>query len=88
MINLLAIDELAKRLSDLVPAGLREAHNDLTANFREALRGGLRDLDLVTREEFEVQRRVLLRTREKIETLEEHVAVLEAKLGVTNHEQS
>ncbi len=77
MINVTAIDELARRLADLVPPGARDARDELAANFRDALRAGLRRLDLVTREEFDVQRGVLLRTREKIETLEAQVAALE-----------
>ncbi|MCR6701367.1 MAG: accessory factor UbiK family protein [Dokdonella sp.] len=75
-----SIDELASRLADLVPPGLREAREDLTSNFRAVLAGGLRQLDLVTREEFDVQRCVLLRTREKLEALERQVATLEAAL--------
>jgi len=78
MINVTAIDELARRLADLVPPGARDARDELAANFRDALRAGLRRLDLVTREEFDVQRGVLLRTREKIEALEAQVAALEA----------
>ena len=78
MINITAIDELARRLADLVPPGARDAREELSANFRDALRAGLRRLDLVTREEFDVQRGVLLRTREKIEALESQVAALEA----------
>ena len=81
MINLTAIDELAKRLADLVPPGAREAHDELRANFRDALRAGLRRMDLVTREEFDVQRAVLLRTREKIEALEARLGELDAQLG-------
>lgn len=77
MINITAIDELARRLADLVPPGARDARDELAANFRDALRAGLRRLDLVTREEFDVQRGVLLRTREKIEALEAQVAALE-----------
>ncbi|MBX3687967.1 accessory factor UbiK family protein [Dokdonella sp.] len=77
------IDELARKLAELVPPGLREAKADLTANFRSALQAGLRNLDLVTREEFDVQRCVLLRTREKIEELEQQLAALERSLGVT-----
>ncbi|MEO8804429.1 MAG: accessory factor UbiK family protein [Rudaea sp.] len=77
MINVSAIDDLARRLADLVPPGLREARTELTDNFRDALRAGLRRLDLVTREEFDVQRCVLLRTREKIEALEARVATLD-----------
>ena len=81
MVNVHTIDDLAERLAALVPPGLREARENLTANFRSALQSGLRELDLVTREEFDVQRCVLLRTREKIEELEAQVANLERALG-------
>ena len=89
MITASAIDDLARRLLELVPQNgretladaSREARDDLTANFRDALRGGLRKLDLVTRDEFDVQRCVLLRTREMVESLEHRVAELEAMLG-------
>jgi BMFP domain-containing protein YqiC len=57
------------------------ARDDLAANFRDALRAGLRKLDLVTREEFDVQRSVLLHTREKVEALEARVDELESKSG-------
>ena len=81
MINVTAIDELAKRLAELVPPGAREAHEELRENFRDALRAGLRKMDLVTREEFDVQRCVLLRTREKVEALEARVAELDVLIG-------
>ena len=81
MINVRAIDELAQRLAALVPPGLKEAREDLTSNFRAALQSGLRGLELVTREEFDVQRCVLLRTREKLEELERQVDALERALG-------
>ncbi|MDR3390005.1 MAG: accessory factor UbiK family protein [Rudaea sp.] len=81
MINIQAIDELAKRLADLVPPGAREARDDIANNFRDALRAGLRRLDLVTREEFDVQRCVLLRTREKVEALEVRISELDELLG-------
>jgi ubiquinone biosynthesis accessory factor UbiK len=82
MLDFKAIDDLARRLSDLVPPGLDAARADLEKNFRAALQAGLGRLDLVTREEFDVQRAVLLRTREKLEQLERTVAELEAQLGV------
>jgi BMFP domain-containing protein YqiC len=81
MIHVQTIDTLAQRLAALVPPGLQEARADLTANFRSALQSGLRELDLVTREEFDVQRCVLLRTREKIEELEQQVLALERTLA-------
>lgn len=81
MINVTAIDELARRLAELVPPGAREVHEELRENFRDALRSGLRKMELVTREEFDVQRCVLLRTREKVEALEARVAELDVLLG-------
>ena len=79
MINLSAIDDIARRLVELVPADARAAREDLAANFRDALRGGLRRLDLGTREEFDVQRAVLQRTREMLESLEARITELEAQ---------
>lgn len=79
MIDLNPIDELARRLSSLVPPGLRESREELQQTFKAALQSGLGKLDLVTREEFDVQRAVLLRTREKLDALEKTVAALEAE---------
>ena len=84
MIDLDQLDELARRLSSLVPPGLRgesaqELRAELQQNFRAVLQTGLSRLDLVTREEFEVQRAVLLRTREKLDALQQTVAELEAQ---------
>jgi BMFP domain-containing protein YqiC len=79
MIDLNHIDALARRLSELVPPGLRESREELQATFKSALQAGLTKLDLVTREEFEVQRAVLLRTREKLDALEQAVATLEKR---------
>ncbi|KAF1687012.1 hypothetical protein B1992_06465 [Pseudoxanthomonas broegbernensis] len=81
MIDLNHIDDLARRLSDLVPPGLRESGEELQAGFRAVLQAGLARLDLVTREEFEVQRAVLLRTREKLEALERAMQAWEARPG-------
>lgn len=77
MISARHIDELAQRLAGLLPPGLAETRADLATHFRAALQSGLQSLDLVTREEFDVQRAVLLRTREKIEALEQQIAILE-----------
>ncbi len=79
MIDLTHIDDLARRLSELVPPGLRQSREELQGTFKNALQAGLAKLDLVTREEFEVQRAVLLRTREKLDALEKTVAALESR---------
>ena len=81
MIDLTNIDDLARRLSSMVPPGLRESRDELQQNFKSVLQSGLARLDLVTREEFEVQRAVLLRTREKLEELQRAVAALEGRPG-------
>lgn len=72
------IDGLARRLADSVPEGLRALGGDLEENFRAVLRSGLARLDLVTREEFEVQEAVLRRTREKLDALERRVTDMES----------
>ena len=81
MIDLNHIDDLARRLGSLLPPGVREGREEIQQNFKAVLQSGLAKLDLVTREEFEVQRAVLLRTREKLDELQRTVAELEAQLG-------
>jgi len=76
MIDFDKLDELARRLSSLVPPSVREGREELQENFKSVLQSGLAKLDLVTREEFEVQRAVLLRTREKLDALEQRLAEL------------
>jgi len=79
MIDLTHLDDLARRLSDLVPPGLRQSREELQSTFKSALQAGLGKLDLVTREEFDVQRAVLLKTREKVDALEKTLAELERR---------
>ena len=73
-----SIDELARRLAESVPQGIKTVKDDLESNFRSVLRSGLGKLDLVTREEFEVQEAVLARTRQKLDALEERLKAMEA----------
>ncbi len=79
MIDIRSLDELTKRLSAMMPADLNAAKEDLERNVKTVLQAGLKKLDLVTREEFEVQRAVLLRTREKLEALEAKLTEFEAQ---------
>jgi ubiquinone biosynthesis accessory factor UbiK len=72
------IDKLARKLAEAVPEGLRSARDDLEQNFRSVLHAGISRLDLVTREEFDVQQAVLARTREKLEALERRLSTVEA----------
>jgi BMFP domain-containing protein YqiC len=71
------IDEIARRLLDNVPPALRATQRDLESNFRAVLRASLGKLDLVTRDEFDTQSRVLERTRARLEALEARVRAME-----------
>lgn len=78
------IGDVARKLADAVPegaAGLETLRADLERNFRGLLAGAFERADLVTREEFDVQRKVLERTREKLTTLEADLERIKARLG-------
>lgn len=81
MIDPKLIDELTTRLSATMPSGIQALQADVAKNIRATLESGLAKLDLVTREEFEVQQAVLARTREKLERLEIQIKELEDKTG-------
>ena len=71
------LDDLAAKLTALLPEGVRGVREDLQKNFRAVLQSGLERFDLVTRDEFDAQTAVLRRTRERLEDLEKQVAELE-----------
>ena len=71
------IDDLARRLAGAVPEGVMALRRDLEKNFKGVLQARLAELDLVTREEFDVQATVLRRTREQLAALEARLAELE-----------
>jgi len=75
--NKTPIEELARKLAEAVPDSVRSIQSDLEDNFRSVLQAGLGKLDLVTREDFEVQEAVLQRTRDKLEALEKRLSELE-----------
>jgi BMFP domain-containing protein YqiC len=74
------IDDIASKLTAAIPPGLNNLKEDMEKNFHAILQGGLGKLDLVTREEFEVQKAVLSKTRSKLEALEKSVAEMEQKI--------
>ncbi len=80
-----SIENLAKKLAESLPDGLRSVRDDLETNFRSVLQSGIGKLDLVTREEFEVQQAVLGRTREKLEALEVKLEGMESKVMEKNN---
>ena len=72
-----SLDELARKLAEAVPPGLAALGNDFEQNFKAVLQAGLAKLDLVTRQEFDIQAAVLRRSRERLEELEKRIAALE-----------
>lgn len=74
------IEDIAKRLTDSMPAGLSNLKEEMEKTFHGILQSVLGTLDLVTREEFEVQKAVLAKTRGKLEDMEKRVAEIEQQL--------
>lgn len=75
------IDEIARRLLESIPPAFRTVQKDLETNFRAVLRSSLGKLDLVTRDEFDTQTRVLERTRGRLAELEARLQALEGATG-------
>ncbi|MDE2306384.1 MAG: accessory factor UbiK family protein [Gammaproteobacteria bacterium] len=80
MMNTGALDELARRLADSVPQSLRALGRDLESNFKAVLQAQLGKLDLVTRQDFDVQTALLARAREQLAAIEARLKELEANL--------
>jgi len=79
MIDPKKIEELAKQIGQVIPPQVRQFADDVEAKVKQVLQAKLADLDFVSREEFDVQRQVLLRTREKVELMEQQLAALLAE---------
>ncbi len=77
MIDPKLFDDLAKRLSDAVPTGLKDVRDEMEKNFRSILQSAFAKMDLVTREEFDVQAGVLARTRKQLDDMEKRLKSLE-----------
>jgi len=71
------IEELAKQITSAIPSGVKSMAEGAEARVKQVLQAQLSRMDFVSREEFEVQTQVLIRTREKLEALEARVAALE-----------
>ena len=82
MIDPKTLDALVTRIAESLPAGFGQVHEDLRNNLHATLSAALARMDLVSREEFDVQSAVLARTREKLTALEAQVAALERTVDV------
>lgn len=74
------IERLVAELGQHLPAGLEQWRDEVEHSARAVLQEGISRLDLISREEFDIQQQVLARTREKLEALEQEVAALEQRL--------
>ncbi|WP_258576681.1 ubiquinone biosynthesis accessory factor UbiK [Candidatus Pantoea persica] len=79
MIDTKKIEQLARQVHEAMPKGIREFSDDVEKKIRQVLQAQLTRMDLVSREEFDVQTQVLLRTREKLAALEQRLAQLESQ---------
>ena len=79
MIDAKIFDDISQRIAGQMPSGLQVLQDDLKKNIRTAVEASLSHLNLVTREEFDVQAKVLARTRAKLEALEKQIEELEKR---------
>ena len=82
MFNPKKLEEIAKQVSDVLPVGVKSFGEDVDRKIKQVLQSQLGKLDMVSREEFDVQTHVLLRTREKLAEMEVKFAELEKRLAI------
>ncbi len=75
------IEQIAKQIHESMPQSVKDLGSDVEQKVRQVIQGQLNKLDVVSREEFDVQTQVLLRTREKLTQMEEKLAEIESKLA-------
>ncbi|TNH03817.1 accessory factor UbiK family protein [Testudinibacter sp. TR-2022] len=87
MLNPKKLEQFAQQIHDALPQGVKNFGGDVEAKVKQVIQAQLAKLDVVSREDFEVQTQVLIRTREKLSTLEQRLQALESKL-VSDESQS
>ncbi|KEA53450.1 MULTISPECIES: ubiquinone biosynthesis accessory factor UbiK [Mangrovibacter] len=88
MIDPKKIEQIARQIHESMPKGMRDFGEDVEKKIRQTLQAQLTRLDMVSREEFDVQTQVLLRTREKLAVLEQRLAALESAQKQESDEQA
>lgn len=81
MIDNQTVNRLSDKINELLPPGLQQAKSDFDSRLKSLLQQQLSSLDMVSREEFDIQTRVLERTREKLEKIEARLQALDKSLG-------
>ena len=77
MIDAKIIDDLANKMSQIIPPELKNKHAEMQQQFKQLLQAQLGKMDLVTREEFDIQTKVLQKTRAQLQQMEKQLAELE-----------
>ena len=83
MINAKKIEEIAKQVTESIPPGLKNMASEFEDKAKTIMQSKLSQLDVVTREEFDVQTQVLIKTRTKLSELEVKLAEIEAKISAS-----
>lgn len=81
MLNPAKIEEIARQIGDGLPQGMKNIAQNVESKTKQVLQNKLADMDFVSREEFDIQSQVLMRTREKLTALEQKVVELEQLLA-------
>lgn len=87
MIDPKKIEEMAKQIGTLIPSQLRQVVDDVEGKIKIILQQKLAQLDVISRDEFDVQRQVLARTREKVDLLEQQIQALLAERATTRRQE-
>lgn len=89
MIDTKKIEQIAKQITDSIPPGVRDIADNMEARVKQTLQQQLSKLDVVSREEFEIQQQMLLRLRQRVEVLEKSQPddEIEAPLPLSNNDQ-
>lgn len=75
------IEDITQKISNSVPEGVKQTQKEIERNIKSLMEQSFNKMNLVTKEEFEITHKVLLKSREKIDALEKRVAILEALLN-------
>lgn len=85
MLNANKVNDLSNKIREILA---KSPVSDLEKNINALLKGAFTKMELISREEYDVQAEVLRQTRQKLESLENRLAELEAKLSVTQENKS
>ncbi|MGO2510032.1 MAG: ubiquinone biosynthesis accessory factor UbiK [Vibrio hibernica] len=75
------LEQIAKQIHESMPAPVKDLGSDVNKKVQQVIQGQLNKLDVVSREEFDIQTQVLLRTRQKLNELETKLSEIEKKLN-------